>query len=145
MFGKGGVCYFSHRDGGGQAILSSRNWGGQHFFSYSEAVCHPHSAEIYEQSLKAPVKGATISLSGGGGLEDFFSIFFFQLMLMLDFLLTPFEARCFFHKELKIRFFFFFFFSSHICFKSKIFAPLAIIIIMCFSVLLIYQCTHMYM
>ena len=38
MFGKGGVCYFSHPDGGGHAILSSRNGGGQHFFSYSEAL-----------------------------------------------------------------------------------------------------------
>ena len=50
---KRGVRYFSHPDGGGYAILSSRNRGGQHFFSYSEALsATTPSAEIYEQSLK---------------------------------------------------------------------------------------------
>ena len=53
VFGKGGVCYFSHPDGGGHAILSSRNRGIDFFFSYSEALSPtpPPSAEIFEQSL----------------------------------------------------------------------------------------------
>ena len=42
---------------------------------------------------------------GGGRLEDFFSDYFFQLMLKLDFFFhTPFEARFFYDKELKVRF-----------------------------------------
>ena len=52
----------------------------------------------------APSKGATTSLSGRGGLEDFFSAdYFFQLMLKLDFFHTPFEAKVF-HKEWKVSF-----------------------------------------
>ena len=60
---KGGVCYFSHPDGGGHAILSSRNRGGQHFFSYSEALSAtpPPSAEIYEQSLMAVIEKVIIN------------------------------------------------------------------------------------
>ena len=40
VFGKGG-CYFSHPDGGGHAILSSRNRGVNVFFLLRGAVCHP--------------------------------------------------------------------------------------------------------
>ena len=53
VFGKGGICYFAHPDGGGHAILSSRNRGGLHFFFLTPRCCLPPlpSAEIYEQSL----------------------------------------------------------------------------------------------
>ena len=59
---RGGVCYFSHPDGGGHAILSSRNrGGGQHFFSYSEALsANPPSAEIYERSLTCIMKSVFV-------------------------------------------------------------------------------------
>ena len=46
------MLFFSPLTGGGHAILSSRNRGGQHIFSYSEALsATPPSGEIYEQSL----------------------------------------------------------------------------------------------
>ena len=39
VFGKGGVCYFSHPDGGGVMQFYHLGIGrGQHFFSYSEAL-----------------------------------------------------------------------------------------------------------
>ena len=63
VFGKGGLCYFSHPDGwGGHAILSSRNRGRVNiFFLLRGAVCHPPpSAEIYEQSL---MEDESISIS----------------------------------------------------------------------------------
>ena len=53
---KGGYAIFLTLMGGGHAILSSRNRGGQHFFSYSEALSATSpSAEIYEQSLSKAI------------------------------------------------------------------------------------------
>ena len=51
---KRGVCYFAHPDGGGRAILSSRNGEVNIFFlTPRRCDCHPppSSTEIYEQSL----------------------------------------------------------------------------------------------
>ena len=53
VFGKGGVAIFLTLMGGVMQFYHLGIWGGQHFFSYSEALSAtpPPSAEIYEQSL----------------------------------------------------------------------------------------------
>ena len=70
---KGGVCYFSHPDGGGgRAILSSRNRGGQHFFSDSEALSAPpplkfmDSPEVVLQDTVALLRGIRLTCAPSG-------------------------------------------------------------------------------
>ena len=50
---KGGICYFSHPDGGGIMQFYHLGMEGSTFsFLLWGAVCHLPSTEIYEQSLK---------------------------------------------------------------------------------------------
>ena len=50
---RGGVCYFSHPDGGVMQFYHLGIGGVNTFFLLRGTVCHPHSTEIYEQSLRA--------------------------------------------------------------------------------------------
>ena len=77
---------------------SSAEWAGVHV---SE-----NFSEIGMESWLYPLT----LLNGGGhslsrGKTFFRQIFFFQLLLKLDFFHAPLEARFFFHKQLKVRFF----------------------------------------
>ena len=75
-------------------------------FPYLSQVERRWSKDDDEWTLLRPVflvtKGATISLSGGGGLEDYFSAdYFFQLMLKLDFFSYTIWSQIFFPQRIE--------------------------------------------